>query len=236
MVYVTLLCCLCTDNKVSATNERIEFADILEADLPAEPSIRSIAETEHKKAMSTSKIHFYETMGATIFSSCCCWTFYVLMLGFFLTENDFSFFWFYFPWLVLFGVPCICILCVAICQLPGEHDDEPTTQDGRHRIDITGIDADSLQQVLRSAELIDRDGAEIGNDQFQIVGDTIIEVDTEYSDIVRNLVARKRQAKQDEESGLFVEENSQESSSTQGGQATEPTDRDQAAAHLSDID
>jgi hypothetical protein len=56
-------------------------------------------------------------------ATCCLMTLFGLMLGFYLDEapdDRFSFFWFYFPFGIAFGVPLVCVLCVIpLLQLLG---------------------------------------------------------------------------------------------------------------------
>jgi hypothetical protein len=245
MIYVVLLCCVCTEYQIGATAEREEYADVMESEVPPNPSIRNIAEHEHKKAMSASKWHFYSSMGASVCTSCCCWLFYVLMLGFFLTEDDFSFFWFYFPWLTLFGVPCICVVCVAFFQLCGCcPEDEPTTLDGFLCIDIEGIHESSLQEILLSAELVDNEGAEVGEDNFRVAGD-VLEVKIAHASTVRELVNRFKDTQESEEQAQASENPEATAVGTEGSsldlrspssQTASTEDWAEEAASLSAID
>ena len=66
---------------------------------------------------------FYAGKAYTMCSTCCCLLFFGIMLCAYLDEaasNRFSFFWFYLPFGIIFGIPVLCILCVIpVLQLIG---------------------------------------------------------------------------------------------------------------------
>jgi len=87
-------------------------------------------------------------------------TLYLLLLGFYLQDDgEWSFFWFYFPLVVFLGVPCLCVVCLLLCEdidpaaYPEDVRDSAANDD--IAIDIDGINRGELNSALRSAGLLD---------------------------------------------------------------------------------
>ena len=117
----------------------------------------SVTVIDSMAALEEVKLKSHEAEGAgasgsASFISCMCVLLYILLLGFYLTDTNgsrFSFFWFYFPYGVLFGCPLCCCCTVVFCNKIGLLPDELFDFD-----DNEAVDPEELERVMREKGML----------------------------------------------------------------------------------
>jgi hypothetical protein len=110
------------------------------------------------KPLQARQFEHYGKQGASECFSCCCWSLYIFLIGFYLTnpnDGDFSFFYFYLPWAILICTPLLCVCLIGLCNCLGAFPDMP--EDGgiesfaprEISINVEGLDLAQVEASLR---------------------------------------------------------------------------------------
>lgn len=149
----------------------------------------SIFDTEVANAeveVKSSEAELQGVNSSAVCSSLCWVAFYVLMLGFYLSEDTddrFSVWWFYIPYGIMFGCVVCCCFTAACCQLLGLDEALFAGDD-----DLEAVDPEELERVMREQGSL-KEGEEfdmeawMGDDEkHQQVMDAILLIKERHAD------------------------------------------------------
>mmetsp|Transcript_70880 Transcript_70880/g.142701 ORF Transcript_70880/g.142701 Transcript_70880/m.142701 type:complete len:622 (-) Transcript_70880:1598-3463(-) len=160
MLYVALACCRCTSERGKGRAEAGAAAQMREEPLPPEATFKDVATKAFEENLKEQRAEHHGALSSQICFSCCCLALYLLLFGFYITEESsqrFSFFYFYLPYGILFGCPLLCVCCLAGLQevgcIPEDLGDDLEGKGGGEDEDKEegGLSLDNEEEALEKA-------------------------------------------------------------------------------------